>query len=101
MAGQKIQADYDELSNIANQFSQESSAADQLFNQVMGLVGDLEGGGWIGRGAQAFFTEMHDEVEPAMNRLTQALEDASTAVKQVSNILSQAESDASSLFTRR
>jgi WXG100 family type VII secretion target len=64
MAGQKIQADYDELANIANEFANEASAAEQLTNQITNLVGELEGGGWIGRGAQAFYSEMHDEVEP-------------------------------------
>jgi WXG100 family type VII secretion target len=100
MAG-KIQADYDELNNIANQFSQESAGIEQLLGQIMNLVGELEGGGWVGRGAQAFYGEMHDLVEPGLKRLVQALENASNATKQVSNILSQAEHEASSLFARR
>ncbi len=96
----KIQADYDELASIANQFAQESSAAEQLMNQIANLVGQLEGGGWIGRGAQAFYGEMHDEVEPGLRRMVQALEDASSAIKQISSLISQAEQDASSLFGR-
>jgi len=99
--GQKIQANYDELTSIANLFAQESSAAEQLMNQIMSLVGELEGGGWIGRGADAFFAEMHDEVEPALQRMVQALEDASSSVKQISSIISQAEQEASGLFSRR
>lgn len=98
--GHKIQADYDELGNIANQFAQEASATEQLTNQIMSLVGELEGGGWIGRGADSFYAEMHDMVEPGLQRLARALEDASSAVKQASNILSQAEQEASSLFGR-
>jgi WXG100 family type VII secretion target len=99
--GNKVQADYDELANIANQFAQESSSTEQLVNQIMSLVGELEGGGWIGRGAQAFYAEMHDEVEPGLRRLIQALEDAANAVKQISNIISQAEQEASMKFTGR
>jgi WXG100 family type VII secretion target len=99
--GQKVQADYDELASIANQFAQEASSTEQLTNQIMSLVGELEGGGWIGRGADAFFNEMHDLVEPGLTRLARALEDASNAVKQVSNVLSQAEHEASTLFARR
>ena len=97
----KIQADYDELTSIANQFAQESSAAEQLMNQITNLVGQLEGGGWMGRGAQAFYAEMHDEVEPGLQRLAQALEDASSSVKQISSTISQAEQEASSFFNRR
>jgi WXG100 family type VII secretion target len=99
--GRKIQADYDELSQIANQFAQESSAAEQLMNQIQNLVGQLEGGGWIGRGAQAFYSEMHDEVEPGLRRMVQALEDASSAIKQISDLISQAEQEASFKFNVR
>lgn len=100
MAGAKIQADYDELANIANEFANEASAAEQLTNQITNLVGELEGGGWIGRGAQAFYSEMHDEVEPGLQRLMQALEDASSAIKQISNMMSQAEQEASFKFAK-
>lgn len=99
--GVKIQADYDELANIANQFAQEAAGVEQLMNQISSLVGELEGGGWIGRGADAFYAEMHDLVEPGLHRLAQALEDGGNAVKQISNILSQAEQEASSFFSRR
>lgn len=94
----KVQADYDELAAIANEFNTEAGAAEQLYNNIMNLVGELEGGGWIGRGADSFYAEMHDLVEPGMQRLIRALEDASNAIKQVSNIIAQAEGEASGLF---
>jgi len=98
--GGKIQADYDELANVANEFLQEAAGIEQLTNQINNLVGELEGGGWVGRGADAFYAEMHDLVNPGMQRLARALEYAGSAVKQISNILSQAEQDASSLFAQ-
>lgn len=96
--GGKIQADYDELAAIANEFNQEAAAAEQLLNNIMNMVGELEGGGWIGRGAESFYAEMHDLVEPGMQRLVRALEDAGGAVKQISSIISQAEAEASGFF---
>ncbi len=99
--GNKVQADYDELNNIANQFAQEAAGVEQLTNQIMSLIGELESGGWIGRGADAFYAEMHDLVEPGLQRLARALEDAGNATKQVVNIMSQAEHEASNLFSRR
>jgi WXG100 family type VII secretion target len=96
----KIRADYDELANIANELGQESQAVEQLASQIVNLVGQLQSGGWIGRGAEAFYGEMQDLVEPGMRRLIRALEDSSNAVKQISNIFSQAEQDASGLFSR-
>jgi len=98
--GRKIQANYDDLANVANQFSQMSSEMQQVMQQIASCVSDLQGGGWIGRGAQAFYAEMDDLVTPALQRLGQALEDASNAVTQVSNVFSNAEHDASSLFRR-
>lgn len=97
----KIQADYDELAAISNEFLQEAAGVEQLTTQIMNLVGQLESGGWIGRGADAFYNEMHDLVEPGLQRLARALEDAGGAIRQISNIMSQAEQEASSLFGRR
>ena len=96
--GMKIQADYDELSQIANEFNQEASAAEQLMNNIMNLVGQLEGGGWIGRGAESFYAEMYDLVEPGMQRLVQALEDGGSSIQKISSIVEQAENEASSQF---
>ena len=96
--GGKIQANYDELTSIANQFAQEAASIEQLLNKVQSLVGDLQNGGWIGRGANSFFSEMNDEVFPAVGRLVHALEDAGNATKQIGNIVSQAEHEASTLF---
>ncbi len=96
--GAKVQADYDELGAIANELGQEAASAEQLMTKIMNMVGQLESGGWIGRGAESFYAEMHDLVEPGLNRLVRALEDGSSAIKQISNILSQAESDASGQF---
>lgn len=96
--GGKIQANYDELNNIANQFMQEASAASDLTNKIQNLVSDLEGGGWIGRGAENFYAEMYDLVFPGLERLSQALEQAGQATKKVADIISQAEQDASGQF---
>lgn len=99
--GNKIQADYDALENISNQFAQQATQIEQLSHKLDSLIGSLESGGWIGRGANSFFNEMHDEVLPAVQRLCRALEDGSSAVKQISNIVSQSEQEAGSLFSSR
>ncbi len=96
----KIRADYDELATIANELGQESQAVEQLSTQIMNIVGQLESGGWVGRGADAFSAEMQDLVGPGMQRLMHALDDASNAVKQIGGILSQAEQEAASMFNR-
>jgi WXG100 family type VII secretion target len=101
MFGNKIQADYDELANVANQFAQEAAGVEQLKAKIMSLVGELEGGGWIGRGAQSFYSEMYDLVEPSLSRLVDALESAAEVTKRVSQIIQNAEQEASTMFGRR
>ena len=62
-------------------------------------VQQLEDGGWIGRGADAFFSEMQSVVFPAVQRLESSLNDASSTTKQIAQNMQQAEQDAQSLFS--
>jgi WXG100 family type VII secretion target len=96
--GRRIQANYDDLGAAANLFARESQQTQQLMQQVGQLVGSLQGGGWIGLGANAFFQEMEELVNPAMQRLVNALNDASSAAKRIADVFKQAEEEAGSLF---
>jgi len=98
MAAAKIQANYDQLAQIAARFSQEANQTQQLFQAVRALVEQLEGGAWIGVGAQAFFQEMHELMYPALNRLGSSLGDAGSATKRISEALRGAEDEAGALF---
>ncbi|MCB0202723.1 MAG: WXG100 family type VII secretion target, partial [Anaerolineae bacterium] len=55
-------------------------------------------GGWEGRGSNAFFSEMQGEVLPAVNRLRQAMQEASRITRQIAQTVKQAEEEASSPF---
>ena len=93
-----IRADYDELARIAQEFDLEGSQVDQLILRIRRCVDDLEYGGWIGRGANTFYGEMHNDVFPALQRLADALIAASDAVTRISAILQEAEEEAASRF---
>lgn len=95
---ERIEANYEQLEQVSTRFSQQADEVERLMQNVRGCVDNLEGGGWIGRGAEAFFREMNDEVMPAINRLCQALQQGSQATSQISNIVSTAEEEASSRF---
>ena len=58
----------------------------------------LEHGGWIGRGADAFFPEMHGTVLPASQRLETALKTGSQVTKEITQHVRNAEEEASSPF---
>lgn len=94
----EIRADYDRLEQLANQFANQAQAIQEMLQNVRGAMDPLEGGGWIGRGSDAFFSEMQGEVLPASQRLQQALDEANRITKQVIQTVKQAEEEASSPF---
>ena len=94
----EIRADYDRLEQLANQFANQSQAIQQMLQNVRGAMDPLQGGGWIGRGSDAFFSEMQSEVLPASQRLQEALDEASRVTKQIVQTVKQAEEEASSPF---
>ncbi|MCZ7541408.1 MAG: WXG100 family type VII secretion target [Anaerolineae bacterium] len=96
-----IRADYDELAAIAHEMQQEGHSVDSLIGRLRRCVDALEYGGWIGRGANAFYMEMHNDAFPALQRLANALLDGGDTVTQISQILRDAEEEASALFQRR
>jgi WXG100 family type VII secretion target len=98
MPARVIQCDYDDMAAIRETFSQQADQTRQLMDVMRRLVGDLQSGGWIGTGAQAFFAEMEDLVLPGMDRMSEALADAGSATQRISEVLRTAEEEAARLF---
>jgi WXG100 family type VII secretion target len=94
----RIQANYNDLTLVANTFVREAEAALRLIGQAQQFVDQLAGGAWVGRGAQAFYREMGEVVLPAANRLAKALQDASSATQRIAAAFQQAEEAAAQLF---
>lgn len=92
-----LEADYDILEQVARRFSQQSDEIQQTFQNIRNHMNQLQNS-WEGRGSQAFFAEMQEEVVPAINRLHQALDDAGTITKKVAETLNQAEEEAGNSF---
>jgi WXG100 family type VII secretion target len=77
------------------------SQSENITKQSQALKTDmdtLQGGDWIGKGAQAFYKEMVDTVMPTMQRLQRALAEASRITQQISQVMKAAEDEASSCF---
>jgi WXG100 family type VII secretion target len=96
----EIQADYDKLGQVASRFDKEAHAIQEMMRKVKGAMDKLEHGGWIGRGADAFFQEMHSLVLPAVQRLEKALESGSHVTKEIVQNVRRAEEEASSPFKK-
>lgn len=98
MSAPIIQAEYDALASIAQRFQRQSEAQEQLRRLLQQRFEPLQQGGWIGRGAQSFFSEMENVVFPANERLSQALAEASRVTLEISRILREAEREGAAPF---
>ena len=98
MSNDLIRVDYDALAEIAARFAQQAQQAQQVFQAISSSKGQLEQGGWEGRGADSFYAEMESDVLPAVNRLHQALNEASAITSKISQIWQQADEEASGPF---
>jgi WXG100 family type VII secretion target len=94
MNAEIIQAEYDQLDNIASRFTGNAEAIADMHRRVENAMQALQNGGWEGEGATAFFAEMDETLFPAMMRLNQSLEQAQSVTLQVKGILQAAEEDA-------
>ncbi|MBI1294614.1 WXG100 family type VII secretion target [bacterium] len=94
----QIQADYEQLEQVAAKFAQQADSVAQMIQSVRGSMDKLENGGWIGRGSSAFFAEMNNKVLPGTQRLQTALTEAGRATQEISNLVKQAEDEASTPF---
>jgi WXG100 family type VII secretion target len=94
----RIEADYQSLNRIVNIFAQQSNQIMQMHRRIAAQTNSLSRGGWRGRGSDAFYREMNDLVLPGVQRLGQALEEASRVTKQVSDDIAKAEQEASAPF---
>ena len=98
MSAPKIQADYDSLNEIARHFAARAQDTNRLIQTVDRCVDELRRGAWIGKGASQFYAEMEREVSPAMLRLRNALNDASSATTRIAQALERHEREAAALF---
>ncbi len=98
MSASIVQAQYDQLTDIAQRFQRQSEANAALKQRLQQHYQPLQQGGWQGRGSQAFFAEMENEIFPAMDRLIQALSQASRVTIQIQQVLREAEEEAARPF---
>ncbi|MBE2236014.1 MAG: WXG100 family type VII secretion target [Anaerolinea sp.] len=98
MSAPVIQAQYDQLEQVAVRFGRQAEAAAQTTQRVQQSMRALQAGGWEGRGAAAFFNEMDGAALPALHRLSTALQQAQTVTRQIVQVLRTAEEEAARPF---
>ena len=98
MSAPIVQAQYEELEQIAARFAAAAEQQQALQERVNRQVEVLRSGGWQGKGVAAFLREMDGEVGPAEKRLIDGLLQAQGTLFVVISTMRQAENDAASYF---
>lgn len=98
MAVDVIQAKYDQLNEVSRRFGAQAQAGSDVQTIIERSLRSLQDGGWQGRGAAAFFSEMNNQVTPALGRLSAALYDAQVVTVRIRAVLQAAEEEASRPF---
>jgi len=98
MSAPTVRSDYDQLKNVAQSFSQQADTLNGMNQNLQGNVDTLQGGDWIGQGAQAFYKEWGDTVMPTLKRLQSALSESARITQQISQVMKEAEDNASKVF---
>jgi WXG100 family type VII secretion target len=94
MPAPQVRAAHEDLKQIATLFQQEGSNIQGTLAQLRKNLDQLQGGGWKGKGATAFFQEMNSSILPSMRNLERALEQAGRVTSQISARMRQCEADA-------
>jgi WXG100 family type VII secretion target len=101
MAGTKIRWDYDGLHEIARLFDGEADKLRRSLDELKRCLAALEGGDWVGEGAQAFYSEMHTTVLPAFGRLVTALGEGAKTTLRIRELGQASEDEASRALSRQ
>jgi WXG100 family type VII secretion target len=94
MTAATIRADYDQLKQVATAFRKNVEASQRTLQAIRRNKEVLQGGDWMGQGANAFYREMDDSVLPTLQRLINALETAADSTAQISSLMKEAEDQA-------
>src|SRR5262249_52428214 len=98
MAAPRVRANYDQLGQVAQKFSQQGDTAQKTLGQLRRQTEVLQAGDWVGAGATAFYAEMNESVLPAVSRLAKALQAAQQVTQQISREMKAAEDGAAACF---
>ena len=98
MSAPTVRSDYDQLKNVSQTFSSQADTLNGMIQKLKQCVDVLHGGDWIGQGATAFFQEWDDQDLPTLQRLMNAMSESARVTQQISNVMKEAEDNASKCF---
>ena len=99
MAGDTLQAQYDQLEQISALFQQQSEKSNAIYRQLAQQLETLKPG-WISDAATAFYQDFDTDVLPATDRLAKALNQSSLVTRQIVSLLQSAEDECANMLPR-
>lgn len=95
--GRLVRLDYDDLKNISHRLRDEGEDIAQLQGKIRDRTRDLHKD-WEGEGAQKFFTEMDNDLLPALSRLSTALFFAQDTLRRIVQLIHDHDEDTKGFF---
>jgi WXG100 family type VII secretion target len=90
---EKIVVNFEILTTVTSNVQQQADQVQQIINVLSPKIEDLRAGGWIGKGANAFYQEMDNLVMPTLVALKKALEETQTTFKQMATDFDNADDE--------
>jgi WXG100 family type VII secretion target len=97
---EEIRCNYDEMKQVQQRFATEAQQINEMLRKVRQSMNQLKPG-WIGRGSNAFFSEMEGKVLPGVDRLGRALQEAADVSGKIAAEVRKAEEEAGAPFRVR
>ncbi len=94
MPAVQIQCVHDDMGQLAKRFQQQAEDIASAHQRVKAAQDKLADGDWIGKGADKFQGEMESSINPSLNGLQQAMEEASKITNDISKVMHEAEEEA-------
>jgi len=98
MAEQTIQVDHDQMASISQRFGDQSDQVRAQYDKIMHQLDVLKQGAWIGQNADKCFEIMEGTLLPAVQRLSKALDQASSTTREVAKMMRDADEETKGLF---
>ncbi len=94
MATERIEVNYESLDQVSGMFDERHAKMTEMLQDLNCSMEALRGDGWIGRGSEAFYCEMEEDLLPRVKRLCEALAEAQRITRQIAQTMEDAEQEA-------
>jgi hypothetical protein len=82
-----------DVQDVVNQVTQQSSQVEDMLGTIRGGMGPIQGGAWVGMGAEAFKEEVQNRLIPEIMQLIASIMGFGGGITQALDIVGQSDND--------